>query len=358
MVIVYFLLPIVKNISAGISNMNAKMIEAAKGIGMTPLQILLFSAEFICKLNFLNKSILRLLNACYGIEDEKIFVAVLFTIVLASCYNKADVVFIGFKDFTEQDIIGNMLQILIDENTNLKTRLVANLSSNIIFAAIRSGDVHIYVEYSGTIYANYFGYTESQSPDEVLRIAKTGMKDRYDVLVLDEMGFNNSNTLSVRRDTAETFGLRTISDLTRVSPSLVLGSTGEFIEREDALLGIETRYGTKFKDKVVLAGNLRYNALVNDNVQVIDAYSTDGLLLRYNLLVLEDDLGAFPYYHAVPMIRRDIAEKYPELVGVLRMLAGTLDDERMRGLNYRVDVEQEDPREVARSFLIGAELIR
>jgi len=97
---------------------------------------------------------------------------------------------------------------------------------------------------------------------------------------------------------------------------------------------------------------------VNDNVQVIDAYSTDGLLLRYNLLVLEDDLGAFPYYHAVPMIRRDIAEKHPELVGVLRMLAGTLDDERMRGLNYRVDVEQEDPREVARSFLIGAELIR
>jgi len=215
-VIVYFLLPIVKNIYAGISNMNAKMIEAAKGIGMTPLQILLFSAEFICKLNFLNKSILRLLNACYGIEDEKIFVAVLFTIVLASCYNKADVVFIGFKDFTEQDIIGNMLQILIDENTNLKTRLVANLSSNIIFAAIRSGDVHIYVEYSGTIYANYFGYTESQSPDEVLRIAKTGMQDRYDVLVLDEMGFNNSNTLSVRRDTAETFGLRTISDLTRI----------------------------------------------------------------------------------------------------------------------------------------------
>jgi len=284
-------------------------------------------------------------------------VAVLFTVVLASRSNKADVVVIGSKDFTEQHIIGNMLQIFIDENTNLKTRLVVNLSSNIIVAVIRSGNVHIYVEHSGTIYSNYFGNAESKSADEVLRIARTGMQEKYNVLVLDEIGFNNSNTLSVRRDTAEKFGLRTISDLTRVSPSLVLGSTGEFTEREDALLGIQARYGTEFKDIVVLAGNLRYNALVNDNVQVIDAYSTDGLLLRYDLLVLEDDLGVFPHYHAVPMIRRDIAEKHPELVDVLNMLAGTLDDESMRQLNYRVDVEQEDPREVARSFLIGAEMI-
>ncbi|MCL2601205.1 MAG: hypothetical protein FWD91_00165 [Treponema sp.] len=289
---------------------------------------------------------------------RKIFAAILLAVFFIGCSNKENVIIIGSKDFTEQLIIGNMLQILIDETTSLTTKFVPSLSSNLIFAAIKTGDVHLYVEYSGTIFINYFGYTEKKSADEVLAVTRTEMQDRHDILVLDEIGFNNSNTLSIRQDTAESFGIKTISDLAKVSPNLTLGSTGEFTLRHDGLLGLQAVYGIRFKDSVALSGNLRHIALANDNVQVIDAYSTDGLLLRYNLVVLEDDLGAFPFYHAVPIIRRDVAEKHPELVQTLNLLAGTLNDDSMRQLNYRVDVEQEDPRDVARSFLFEAGLIR
>ncbi|MCL2608374.1 MAG: glycine/betaine ABC transporter substrate-binding protein [Treponema sp.] len=287
---------------------------------------------------------------------RKMFLYVVIAMFFVGCSGREDVVVIGSKDYSEQLIIGNILQILIDENSELKTRLVPNLSSNVIFAAIKSSDVHLYVEYSGTIYSNYFGNTERRSPQEVLSIARTGM-EQHDILVLEELGFNNTYTLSVRQDTAERYNLRTISDLVPVAPTLVLGSTNEFTQRNDGLLGVQAVYGIDFKDIVVLAGNLRYTALANNNVQVMDAYSTDGLLLRYDLAILEDDLGVFPYYHAVPIIRRDIAEKHPELVPLLSRLAGTLGDDSMRRLNYRVDVDQEDPREVARSFLVQAGLI-
>ena len=289
---------------------------------------------------------------------RKIFSCIAIAMLFVGCSGREDVIVIGSKNYSEQLIIGNILHMLIDENSDLKTRLVPNLSSNVIFAAIKSGDVHLYVEYSGTIYSNYFGNTERRSPQEVLAIAKTGLDREHDILVLGELGFNNTNTLTVRQDTAENHNLRTISDLVPVAPALVLGSTGEFTERPDGFPGVQALYGIDFKEKVVLTGNLRYTALLNDNVQVMDAYSTDGLLLRYGLVILEDDLGAFPYYHAVPIIRRDIAEKHPELVQVLNRLTGTLDEESMRELNYRVDVDREDPRDVARSFLVQAGLIK
>jgi len=289
---------------------------------------------------------------------KKAFLYAMVAMIFAGCSNRENVIVIGSKDFTEQLVIGNILQILVDENTDLKTKLVPNLSSNVIFAAIKSGDVHLYVEYSGTIYSNYFGNTERRSPQEVLDIARTGMEEQHGILVLGEIGFNNTNTLSVRQDTAERYGLRTISDLITVAPQLTLGATGEFTQRPDAFPGVRAVYGIDFKDIVVLAGNLRYTALANDSVQVMDAYSTDGLLMRYGLVILEDDRGVFPYYHAVPIIRRDIAEKYPQLVRVLNMLSGTLNEEGMRWLNYRVDVDQEEPRDVARSFLLQSGLIK
>ena len=269
-----------------------------------------------------------------------------------------DTITIGSKDFTEQDILGYILKILIDENTDLNTRLVNNLGSWIIHEAIKSGEVSIHAEYDGTIYGNYFGLTETLPTEEITGIARAGMKERYNILMLDIIGFNNTYTLSVRPDTAEKYNLKTFSDLARVSHELTIGSTMEFMNREDGILGLKRVYNMSFRNELTVEGALRYTAIMNDEVQITDAFSTDGQLLRFNLVVLEDDLSFFPPYNAAVLIRQDIADKHPQLIGLLNRLPGTLNDDSMRDLNYRVDVLQENPEQVARNFLRSAGLIR
>ena len=283
---------------------------------------------------------------------------VVLSVVLSGCARRdGNVIVIGAADYTEQFILGYVMQILIDETTDFNTRLVSNLSNTVLFTAFTTGSVDLYIEYTGTIYGSFFGYTEIRTPDEVFQITRDGMRTRHNVRMLERIGFINTYAMAVRPDTAQQFNLRTITDLARASPELTLGATIEFVNREDGLLGIQRVYGVNFRNVIPLQGALRYTALMNDEIQVTSAFSTDGMLLRHQLVVLEDDLAFFPPYHAVVMIREETAQEFPELVTVMNRLIGTLDDYSMRELNYRVDVLHESPAAVARSFLRNAGLI-
>ena len=287
---------------------------------------------------------------------------VVLSLVFTACPGgrRGDTIVIGAKDFTEQFILGYILQTLIEEHTDLNTRVVSNLPTWILFQSLSQpgGEVDIYIEYSGTIVGNIFGDTTPRTPDETFRIAREGLRDRYNIRMLERIGFNNTYTLSVRQDTAAQFNLRTISDLARVSDQLVLGGTMEFVNREDGLLGLRRAYqGLNFRNEVTINGVLRYTALMNDEIQVTDAFSTDGMLLRFNLVVLEDDLEFFPAYHAAVIMLEETAQRFPQLVEVSNMLIGALDDYSMRRLNYLVDGEQQSPQSVARNFLREAGLI-
>ena len=284
--------------------------------------------------------------------------ALLLVMLFTGCSKKKETIVVGSKDFTEQDILGYIQWILINEHTDLNTSLVNNLNSSVIYEAIKSGDVNVYMDYTGTIYGNYFGHTEKRTPDEVFEIARAGMKDKFNILVLDRIGFNNTYTLSVRPNTAQMYNLKTLSDLAKVSQQFILGASMEFLNREDGLLGVKKVYGMEFKSEKAVDGALRYISMENDEIQVTDAFSTDGMLLKYDLVVLEDNMEFFPPYHAAVLIRQDTAEKYPQLVKVLNMLIGKLNDDSMRDLNYRVDVLQESPETVARNFLKEAGLIK
>ena len=291
-----------------------------------------------------------------------LFLSVLImSMVFTGCGRRGDTIVIGAKDFTEQFILGYILQALIDEHTELNTRVVSNLPTWILFQSLAQpgGEVDIYIEYTGTIVGNIFGDTTPRSPDETFRIARDGLRDRYNILMLDRIGFNNTYTLSVRPDTAEQFNLRTISDLARVSRQLTFGGTMEFLQREDGMLGLRRVYeGLEFRNEVSINGVLRYTAIMQDETQVTDAFSTDGMLLRFNLVVLEDDLEFFPAYHAVVLMLEETAQRFPQLVEVSNMLIGQLTDDSMRRLNYLVDGEQQSPQTVARNFLREAGLIQ
>ena len=294
---------------------------------------------------------------------KRVIALILSVLVLVAVFSgcrrrEENVIILGAGDFTEQFILGYMMQILVDETTDLNTRKVSSLSATVLFTAFTTGSIDAYIGYTGTVYANFFGYTEILPADEVFEIVREGMRERHNVRTLERLGFNNTYALAVRPDTAEQFNLRTISDLARASPELTLGATIEFVNREDGLLGVQRVYGANFRNVIPLQGALRYVALMNDEVQVVSAFSTDGMLLRHELVVLEDDLEFFPPYNAMVMIREEIAAEFPRLVEVLGKLTGTLTDYSMRELNYRVDVLQQSPQAVARDFLREAGLIR
>lgn len=286
--------------------------------------------------------------------------ALLLAILCTGCFSpgKKNAIVIGAKNYTEQDILGNTLKYLIEEHTGLSATVKFNLDSLLAFEGVKSGEIDLYVDYTGTVYGNYFGYREKRTPLEIYNICRQELKERFNLLMLNQLGFNNTYTLSIRRDTAVMYNLKTISDLAKVASLLTMGASIESLNREDSVRGITRVYGMNFKREVAVEGSLRYTAIENNEIQVTDAFSTDGLTMKYDLLVLEDDLEFFPSYHSAVIISQNTADKYPNLLTVLDMLSGKLSDDRMRALNYRVDVLQEDPQIVAMDFLKEAGLVK
>jgi len=292
---------------------------------------------------------------------KKTILLILFLVILGVIYGCAERepdITVGTKDFTEQYILGNILALLIEEHTDLTVAYKSDLSSDVIFAGIRTGVVDLYVDYTGTVYGSYLRLSETLSGEEIFEITVRELNERYDLRMLDKLGFNNTFALAVRADIASEYNLRTISDLAHVSSDFAFGGSSEILSRFDGLPNLKRLYNMSFAEEIPMNGIDRYNAIANDEVQVIEAFSTDGMLLNFDIVVLEDDLGFFSPYHAAIIISNETAEEYPELLSVLQKLSGVLTDEIMRELNYKVDVLDELPEDVAEEFLRANNFIR
>lgn len=432
MVILYSLLPIIKNTFTGIQNINDETIEAAKGIGLTKLQILskvqiplalpvimagvrisavtavglMTMAAFIGAggLGFLVFSGIRTVNtyqilagaipACIlaltvdflvglveklvtpislqnisGSNEKKVktrklqkltlsFTAIVLIIIflLSSILNVStnqNVIRIGSKDFTEQHILAHMFSDLIEDRTDLKVDRKINLGgTQVCFSALKSGDIDMYIDYTGTAYGDTLNYPPITDMEEVYNTVKSDFKEKFDIDILKQMGFNNTYVLAVKEETAKTYQLETISDLAKIANELTAGTTLEFLNREDGIPGLVKHYNFEFKDVIGLDGSPRYVALSNNETDVVDAFSTDGLLKKFELVTLKDDKNFFPPYYAVPLVRGEIKEKYPEIIPIIEELGDTLTDEIMVDLNYKVDEQQMEPDVVAKEFLV------
>jgi len=271
--------------------------------------------------------------------------------MLFGCSSKSGTIVVGAKDYTEQYILGNILTLLIEDNTNINVTLKTDLASDVIFAAIRTGVVDVYADYTGTVYGNYLSLSETNNPIEVFDISSRSIRESYDLHMLKPFGFSNSYGLAVRHNTATEYGLRTISDLARVSEDFIIGASAEFLIRSDGVPNLKRLYEMSFKSEIIVDGVARYYAINNDEIQVTEVFTTDGHLLANALVVLEDDEHFFLPYHGVIIIRDEILEVHPELQAVLDKLTGSITNEIMRTLNYRVDVLGETPEYVAESFL-------
>ena len=260
---------------------------------------------------------------------------------------------IGSKHFTEQEILGEIMAILIEENTDFKVVRKMNLGGTMIcFNALKAGDIDLYAEYTGTGLVNILRMKTTKDPDQVYRMVKDAFENRFQLIWLDPFGFDNTYTLTMRRNHAESLGIQKISDLAGYTEQFHPGFDAEFLERPDGYRGLIEHYGFEFaEDPRQMDPGLMYKALAEGSVDIIDGFATDGRIPAYDLLVLEDDRRFFPPYHAAPLIRKEIISRYPGLKRLLNRLGGLIDDQKMQSLNYQVDKMKKSPAEVATTFL-------
>ncbi|WP_232220749.1 ABC transporter substrate-binding protein [Legionella tunisiensis] len=269
-----------------------------------------------------------------------------------------DSIVIGTKDFTEQYLLGELMAELLEAKTDLQVIRKFNLgSTTILHKALLAGQIDIYPEYTGTAYLVILKQNQIKKPQQTYQFVRKTYLKKYNLVWLAPFGFNNAESLAVKEQFAQQHHLVNLSDLETIAGQLHLAAPAEFLKREDGLLGLTRTYGFRFKKIVQMQPDLVYQAIQNNQVQAIEAFTTDGRIASYRLRLLRDNKHFYPPYYAAPIIRHAILTKYPQISLELKALQGALDDKTMRHLNYLVDVKKINPQKVAHDFLVAQKLI-
>jgi osmoprotectant transport system permease protein len=263
-------------------------------------------------------------------------------------------VVIGAKTFTEQYILSEILAEYIARKAGLPSDVRSSLGSTVAFDALRSGDIDLYVDYSGTIWATIM-HRETLGADRerVLAEVEAFLREEYGVTLVAALGFENAYALAMPRETAQRLGVESISDLAPRTGTMTIGGDYEFFARPE-WEALEDVYGLRFGERRSMDASLMYQAAEQGNVDVIGAFSTDGRIEAVDLMVLEDDRHVIPPYDAVVLAGPSLTRRHPEVVSALQALAGTIDAATMRRMNLAVDRDGDPPSAVARRFLESA----
>jgi osmoprotectant transport system substrate-binding protein/osmoprotectant transport system permease protein len=414
----YSILPILRNTVAGIAAVDPALVEAARGVGMTPRQQLLrvelplalpvivaglrTSAVWVVGTatlstpvgatslgNFIFSGLATrndaavlvgcaaaaglalLLDALIGGVERgvregrrRLLAACVTALALLCAFTAASFalereagprpVAVGSKVFTEQYILAEILAGRIEDATGVPARQVPSLGSTVAFDALCQGDIDVYVDYSGTLWATVMKRRgRPGSRGEVLSEVTRFLADRYGVGVLGSLGFENTYALAMRADRARALGVARISDLARVAGRLEIGGDYEFFQREE-WAALERVYGLAFRRRRSMDPALMYQAVTRGEVDVISAFSTDGRIEADRLVLLEDDRHVIPPYDALLLVGPLLSRERPAVVAALRGLVGTIDAATMRRMNLAVDAGGRSPADVAREFLASA----
>lgn len=258
---------------------------------------------------------------------------------------------VGSKPFAESFVLAEMFAQLLEARGFRVDRRFGLGATEIAFGALRTGAIDVYPEYTGTGLLAILHEQPQRDARAVFNRVATRFRERYGVFWLPPLGFENTYAIAVRRETADEHGLRTLTDLSRAAPRLTAGLTPDFVGRPDGLPGLQREYDLAFRQVRSLLQSVKYTALVNGNVDVIDGYSTDGLIARHRLVVLEDDRGFFPPYEAAALVSGELYREFPRAVAALVELSGRIDQSLMQRLNERVEARGEDVSVVATGAL-------
>jgi osmoprotectant transport system substrate-binding protein len=260
---------------------------------------------------------------------------------------------IGSKNFTEQVILGELLAQYLEEKTGLHVERRFYLAGTYIsHQALLAGRIDAYVEYTGTALTSILKQPVKSDRANVYGQVKREYASRFDLEVMDPLGFNNTFAIVIRGETARSLNIHKLSEATPHAREWRPGFGYEFMERPDGYAGLAHAYHLNFGQAPrIMDLGLLYRALLGNQVDLVAGNSTDGLIAARDLAVLEDDKHYFPPYQAVPVVRRETLKRHPEIREALNELGGKISDEEMRRLNYAVDGEHRDLAEVVREFL-------
>ncbi|PYS42486.1 MAG: glycine/betaine ABC transporter substrate-binding protein [Acidobacteria bacterium] len=400
--VLYSLLPIIRNTFTGISGVDPAIREAGRAMGMTDSQ-LLWKVEIPLALGVIFAGIRVATVIAVGVAtiaaavgagglgmfifrgvsmvDTRVILAgaipaaalaliadfglgavqkrfskllclACMVVTLSSC-SRADRIVVGSKNFTEQVILGELLAQQIERKTSVPVDRKLNLGGTLIcHDALVAGQIDTYVEYTGTALTTILKEPPSNDPTRVYENVKAAYKTRFGTEWTEPLGFNNTFAIIVRKSDAQALKLKTISDAAAQTPHWVAGFGYEFIEREDGYPGLAKTYDLRFPNPPrVMDLGLTYKAVAGRQVDLIAGNSTDGLIDALGLVVLQDDKHYFPPYDAVPLVRDAVVMKHPEVREALKALGGKISEEQMRSMNYAVDGEHKDVKDVVREFL-------
>lgn len=409
--VLYSILPVLRNTVTGVLGVEPALIEAARGLGMTPNQMLRkvqlplaapiiiagirTSAVWVVGIATLSTPVgakslgnyiftglatqnhtavlvgcfaaaglaivldglIRLLETAAARRSKRLGAAALLAIgllvgiglapMVSASGSAKPVVRIGAKTFTEQHIlcerIAGQLEaggFAVEKNTGM--------GSSILFNSLADSSIDCYVDYSGTLWSNVLHRTDSAGAEEVLEEVTHRLDREYGILCLGKLGFENTYALAMPREKAKKLGIQTIQDLASHAPGMKIAGDYEFFGRPEWKRVCDA-YQLRFAENVSLNSTLMYSAAREDAVQVVAAFSTDGRLAAYDLMVLEDTHRAFPPYDAVILVSPK-ARRNRDLVEGLRRLVGSVSAESMRLANKRVDLDHLSPQEAARGL--------
>ena len=259
---------------------------------------------------------------------------------------------IGAKNFTEQVVLGELLAQEIEAKSNLKVERRFYLAGSYICQqALVSGRIDAYVEYTGTALTAILKQPVDRDPQRVLDTVRNLYATRYNVVVAPPLGFENTFAMVIRGDDARNLHLTTLSQAARYTPQWRLGVGYEFEQRPDGLPGLSGAYGLHFAAPPrTMDLGLLYRALNAHQVDMIAANSTDGPIQAFGLTALEDDRHYFPPYQAVPLVRAQALQRWPQIQLALTALAGKITADDMRAMNEAIDGQHRDPAEVVSEF--------
>lgn len=413
---IYALLPMVRNTHTGIMNIDKNLLEAAKGMGSTRMQMLfriklplalpvILSgirsmvtmtialagiASFIgagglgvaiyrgittnnAAITMAGSLLIALLalvmDGILGAVEKRItrwhtkgkklplFIGAILlcgAAAAAICGNlgRKETLHIATKPMTEQYVLGEMLDLMIEQDTGLNVEITPGVgggTSN-IQPAMETGEFDLYPEYTGTGW-NMVLKNEDIYTEDLFEEMQTEYSENLNMQWIGMYGFNNTYGLAVRKEIAEQYDLNTYSDLKKIAGQLVFGAEYDFFEREDGYDALCSTYGLNFKKTMDLDIGLKYQAINEGQIDIMNIFTTDGQLSVSDIKVLEDDKQFYPSYKCGNVIRSGVIEEHPELEVVFEKLTNILSDEKMAQMNYEVETKGKEPRKVAEEFL-------
>ncbi|MGE7543273.1 glycine betaine ABC transporter substrate-binding protein [Sporosarcina newyorkensis] len=269
----------------------------------------------------------------------------------------------GTQDYTDPKIIAYMVKELVEDQTDHEVNVTENIqASPLIITAMDKGDFDLATLYSGEVYNNHFDDDQVEyttDPDKTLEQAQKLFDEKFNLKWFDSLGFENKYTIAITEDLAKKKNIETMTDLGKYAKDLTIGTDSAWIERgDDGYRAFQEHYDYSFKKANGLEISLMYEGLKLGELDAITAYSVDPEIKELNLRVLEDDKGFFPPSTASLVAREDTLKDYPELEEIINSLTDQINEEEMTHMIYEVDIEKQEPKDVAKKFLIEKGLLK